>query len=65
LCIPADLQDIFDKKEIHYSLRTSYLGEAKMKAGVLYGRIHKLIKEVRSVERTSMSKELTDEQIQM
>jgi integrase len=64
LCIPVDIQGVFGKKEIRYSLRTSYLGEAKRKAGMLAEQIHKLIKTIRRMDQAEMSNELTPEKIQ-
>ncbi len=40
--VPQELQLYFGKKELRYSLKTGYLGDAKFKARYLAGNIQQL-----------------------
>jgi len=60
--VPLDLYSTIGKKELRYSLRTGYIGEAKQKAMLLAGVMKVLFKQLR--QRGSRMKELSTEKIQ-
>ena len=47
ITIPKDLQLYFGKKELRYSLKTGYLGDAKFKARYLAGNVQQLFTHLR------------------
>ena len=38
--VPSDLQEIIGKRELRYSLKTGYIGQAKHKAHYLASQVH-------------------------
>ena len=61
--VPSDLQDIVGRRELRYSLRTGYLGQAKIKSRFLAVKVHNLFKELRERKASGMPVELTENQI--
>lgn len=59
--IPNDLQTLFGKKELRYSLKTGYLSEAKFKARLMAGQVQKLFRYMR--RDTHIMTELTTEEL--
>ena len=60
--VPADLQGVIGRKELRYSLRTTYLTPAKCKAGFLVVLIHRLFIDLR--RRKGKLADLSEEKIQ-
>ena len=46
--IPADLQSRIGKKELRYSLKTGYLGHAKMRSRLMAGLMQNLFERMRT-----------------
>ena len=61
--VPSDLQGVVGRKELRYSLRTGYLGQAKTKSRFLAVKVHKLFQELRERIASDMPIELTESQI--
>ena len=61
--VPSDLQTIVGRKELRYSLRTGYLGQAKIKSRFVAVKVHKLFKGLRERVASDMPIELTEKQI--
>ena len=60
--VPVDIQRYLGKKELRYSLRTGYLGQAKLKARGLASMVQQLFQELRGDALRFM--ELSDQEIQ-
>lgn len=58
--VPKDLRPLIRKRELRYSLRTGYLGTAKMKARLLASRVQLLFREIRQNRSMSGLSNLTD-----
>ncbi|MFC1581225.1 DUF6538 domain-containing protein, partial [Thermodesulfobacteriota bacterium] len=60
--VPQDLQKYVGRKELRYSLKTGYRSEARAKALMLAGIVHRIIRSLR--KGGAELSELTDDQIQ-
>ena len=60
--VPVDIRHYLGKKELRYSLRTGYLGKAKLKARSLASMVQLLFQELRGGPLRFM--ELSDQEIQ-
>ncbi|MCG6973888.1 MAG: hypothetical protein LJE66_12150, partial [Desulfobacterales bacterium] len=60
--VPKDLQSYIGRKELRYSLKTGYLGDAKYKARVIAGQVQLVFKLLRKGNSSLMK--LSDNQIQ-
>lgn len=50
--VPQDMRHLFQKTELHWSLETGYLGQAKSKTRLLAGLVQKLIHHLREQDNT-------------
>ena len=62
MCVPKDIQRYIGKKQLRYSLRTGYLGVAKVKARIIAGQVQLIFKFLRKGNLALMK--LLDNQIQ-
>jgi len=62
MIIPQDLKPYFGKKELRYTLKTGYIGEAKIKARFFAGQIQLIFRLLR--EGNFMMGKLSEDQIQ-
>ena len=60
--VPKDLQSYIGRKELRYSLKTGYLGDAKYKARVIAGQVQLIFKLLRKGNSSLMK--LSDNRIQ-
>ena len=60
--VPKDLQRLVGRRELRYSLKTGYVGGARIKAQIIAGRVHQIFECLRRSGRKLS--DLTDERIQ-
>ena len=60
MIIPQDLKLYFGKKELRYTLKTGYIGVAKLKARALAGQIQSIFRIIR---KGDFMMNLSDDQI--
>jgi transcriptional regulator of NAD metabolism len=60
--VPKDLQRLVGRRELRYSLKTGYVGVARIKAQIIAGRVHQIFECLRRSGRKLS--DLTDERIQ-
>jgi len=60
--VPKDLQQLVGKKELRYSLKTGYVGVARVKAQLIAAQVHQIFECLRKGGRRLT--DLTDEKIQ-
>jgi integrase len=60
--VPRDLQGVIGKRELRYSLRTGYIGVARVKAQLIAAQVHRIFECLRKGGRRLA--DLTDEKIQ-
>ena len=60
LSVPSDLQSVLERKEFRYSLKTSYLGEAKVKSRAIARHIQGVFVDLRERKKAGMTKNQID-----
>jgi Glu-tRNA(Gln) amidotransferase subunit E-like FAD-binding protein len=60
--VPKDLQRTIGKKELRYSLKTGYVGIARVKAQMIAAQVHRIFDRLRKGGKKLT--ELTDDKIQ-